>query len=48
MPEARRALDDSARFVKRVTAADDTARSQKIPQPRVPPVAQSSDTSILS
>jgi epsilon-lactone hydrolase len=29
MPEARRALDDTARFVKRVTAVDDTARAQK-------------------
>lgn len=29
MPEARRALDDSARFVERVTMADDTARAQK-------------------
>lgn len=29
MPEARRALDDTARFVKRVTTADDTARAQK-------------------
>ncbi|MFX1671269.1 alpha/beta hydrolase [Paraburkholderia sp. A2WS-5] len=29
MPEARRALDETARFVKRVTTADDTARAQK-------------------
>jgi epsilon-lactone hydrolase len=29
MPEARRALDDTAHFVKRMTAADDTARGQK-------------------
>ncbi|MCG5074375.1 alpha/beta hydrolase [Paraburkholderia tagetis] len=29
MPEARRALDDSARFVKRVTMGDDTARAQR-------------------
>jgi hypothetical protein len=29
MPEARRALDASARFVKQVSAADVTARARK-------------------
>ncbi|WP_322043930.1 alpha/beta hydrolase [Paraburkholderia sp. J67] len=48
MPEARRALDDSARFVKRVTAIDATARAQKSAPPGRDATAQSSETSISS
>jgi epsilon-lactone hydrolase len=46
MPEARRSLDDSARFIKRVTTADTTARAQKASASH--PSAQSSATSISS
>lgn len=51
MPEARRSLDDSARFVQRVTTIDTTARAQKTaPSGAAPasPPAQSSATSIPS
>jgi len=58
MPEARRALDDSARFVTRVTMADDTARAQRsapVPaepgadvQPGARRAAQSNETSMPS
>ncbi|QBQ95894.1 alpha/beta hydrolase [Paraburkholderia pallida] len=58
MPEARRALDDSADFVKRVTTADDSARSQRSVHGQMGPgsdaqsnaqrAAQSSATSIPS
>ncbi|NIE67917.1 alpha/beta hydrolase [Burkholderia sp. Ax-1719] len=46
MPEARRSLDDSARFVRRVTTADTTARAQKTASPHQS--TQSSETSISS
>lgn len=49
MPEARRSLDDSARFVQRVTTIDTTARAQKTAPSGAassPPPAQSSETSI--
>ncbi|MBB3256317.1 acetyl esterase/lipase [Paraburkholderia bannensis] len=52
MPEARRSLDDSARFVQRVTTVDTTARAQKAASsshaPQSPQSPQSSESSISS